>query len=399
MIEQPGGKMMSERGVAGVAAIAIAGGLAIGAAGESRAAEFSLVMQSTWPAGDAHHLGFERWAEQVELYTGGRVAIETLPAGAVVSAFEVLDAIHDHVIDGGHSVPSYWMGKNVALVIAGVGPAGPFGLDDRDFWGWAWLGGGFDLVNSVYQDDVGMNVVWLPVGSTGPQSLGWFKEELHSLDDLRGLRFRVGGIPSRMYEMLGASVVSLPGGEILPAGERGVIDAAQYVGPYVDLEMGFHDIWQYHYAPAYHETVTVLEVLFNKDVWDGFPEDIQNIIKLVSQEHHHWWHQHFHMNNKRAMDELTAQGVEFRRTPDDIMEGALDAWHEIMMDEYVNNPVFKRLADAQLEWASQVVVARRILDTDYKELADRYWAPGAFVESEERLDFDYKAPAYYDAFQ
>jgi TRAP-type mannitol/chloroaromatic compound transport system substrate-binding protein len=359
---------------------------------------FNLTMQSTWPAGDPHHLNFERWAEQVEKHTGGRVQIETLPSGAVVPAFEVLDAVSQQIIDGGHAWSGYWIGKDRASVMVSSGPAGPFGMDSWDYWGWIWEGGGHEVNNWFFQDHLGMNVVWFPSGSTGSQSFGWYNVELTSAEDLRGLRLRIPGIPGEMYGHMGLSVITLPGGEILPAGERGVIDAAEYVDPYIDVRMGFHDVWQYHYAPAYHETVTVAEVLINKDIWDSMPEDLQDIIRLVSREHHMWWEQHQQMNRRLAMDQMVDLGVEFRRTPQDILDESLDAWHQIMQEEYETNEAFRRIANSQMEWASHVVVSKRILEPDYKALADVYWAPGGFVETSDFLEFEYEAPPYYHAF-
>jgi TRAP-type mannitol/chloroaromatic compound transport system substrate-binding protein len=359
---------------------------------------YRLTMQATWPAGDALFANFQRWADQVGKYTSGRVQIEALPAGAVVSAFEVLDAVSDRVIDGGHAASAYWIGKDRAAVLITGGPAGPFGLDAWDYWGWAWEGGGHEVVNWFFQDHLGLDVVWFPSGDTGSQSFGWYNVELSSVEDLEGLRLRIPGIPGEIYSAMGASVITVPGAEILPAGERGVIDAAQYVDPYVDLQMGFHDVWRYHYAPAYDQKATVIELLFNRDAWEELPEDLQAIITLVTREHHFWWEQHQQMNRRFAMDELVERGVEFRRTPQDILDRSLEVWHQILEQEYGANEAFRRIADSQAEWASQVVVAKRILEPDYKELADVYWAPGGFVATSDVLGLEYEVPPYYHTF-
>jgi TRAP-type mannitol/chloroaromatic compound transport system substrate-binding protein len=378
-------------GVAGLALLAAA-------PGPAGAQEFSLVMQATWPAGDPHYFNFERWAAQVEKMTQGRVQIETLPAGAIVPAFEVLDAVHDKIIDGGHAWSGYWIGKDRAAVMVSSGPAGPFAMNAIDWWGWIWEGGGLEVNNWFFQEHLGVDVVWFPSGSTGPQSLGWYNRELTSAEDARGLRLRIPGIPGEMYAAMGLSVITLPGGEIVPAGERGVIDAAEYVGPWIDQAMGFHDIWKFHYAPAYHEVVTVAEVLFNKDVWEAFPQDIQDIITLVTREHHVWFENIKYREHSRAMAELVEKGVEFRRTPDDILEESIVAWHAILEREYTTNEAFRRIANSQLEWASHVVVTKRILEPDWKALADIYWRPGGFVETSDFLEFEYEAPPYYYVF-
>ena len=371
-----------------------------GASGQASAeAEFELTMQSTWPSGDPHHLNFERWAEQIEKHTQGRVSIETLPAGTIVDAFEVLDAINDGIIDGGHAWSGYWIGKDRAAVMVSSGPAGPFGMDDIDYWGWQWEGGGREVNNWFFQEHLGMDVEWFPSGSTGAQVLGWYNIPLESADDLRGLTLRIPGIPGEMYEGMGVSVVTLPGGEILPAGERGVIDAAEYVGPYIDMRMGFQDVWQYVHAPAYHETVTVAEVMFNGDVWRSFPEDLQDTIELATREHHIWWNQHQNRERALAMRELADQGVEFRKTPDDILEESLEVWHEILLAEYEANEAFRRIAQSQIEWAQNNVVARTMFDPDYKALADVYWAPGGFIERHaDELGIEWTAPEYFGVF-
>lgn len=385
--------------LAGTAAVALAGVVVTGMGTPASAQEeFNLTFQSTWSSSDPHQTNFVRWAEQVEKNTGGRVTIETLPAGAVVPAFEVLDAVHEQIIDGGHAWSGYWVGKDRAAVMVSSGPAGPFGMDSFDYWGWIWDGGGLEVNNAFFNDVLDADVFWMPVGSTGPQSLGWYNVELESIEDLRGLRLRIPGIPGEMYADMGVSVVTLPGGEIVPAGERGVIDAGEFVNPYHDEALGFEDVWQYHYAPAYHESVTVAEVLFNTEVWESLPEDIRNIITVTTQAHYLWWENHKPHQNRLAMQRLAEEGVQFRRTPNDILEESLDAWHGIMAEEYANNPAFKDIADSQLEWASHNVVARRMLEPDWKAIADRYWAPGGLVESGEIVDFEYTAPSDYSTF-
>jgi TRAP-type mannitol/chloroaromatic compound transport system substrate-binding protein len=365
----------------------------------AQADEITLTIQSAYPSGAPQFQGYQRWVEQVERLTGGRLQIDLLPAGAIVPAFEVLDATHDHVIDGAHAWSGFWVGKDRAAVMVSSGPAGPFGMDWSDYWGWIWIGGGLEVNNWFFQEHLGYDVVWFPAQSDGAQSLGWFNRELHSAEDLRGLTLRIPGIPGDMYERMGVTTVTLPVGEVLPAGERGVIDAAELAGPYVDIAFGLHDVWQYHYAPAYHEIVTVQELLINKDVWEGLPEDIQFAIEHSLREHHIWWEQHKQYSQKEAMDEMVDLGVIFGRTPDDILELSLEAWHEILEQEYTTNEAFKRITDSQLEWAAKTVVAKRIIEPNYKEIADRYWGPGGLLETADFIDFDWEVPPYYETFR
>jgi TRAP-type mannitol/chloroaromatic compound transport system substrate-binding protein len=378
--------------------LAIAGALALTATPAAAQETFELTIQSAYPSGAPQYQGYARWVEEVQRLTGGRVQIELLPAGSIVPAFEVLDAVHDGVIDGGHSWSGFWVGKDRAAVMVSSGPAGPFGMDWSDYWGWIWLGGGLEVNQWFFQEHLGLDVVWFPAQSDGAQSLGWFNQQLNSVDDLRGLTLRIPGIPGEMYQDMGVSVVTLPPGEVLPAGERGVIDAAELAGPYIDIALGLHDVWQYHYAPAYHETVTVQELLINGDVWRSLPEDIQAIIEYTMREHHVWYEQNKQRSQKVAMDQMDELGVEFQRTPDDILEASLEAWHRIFEQEYTTNEAFKRIADSQLEWAAQTVVAKRIIEPDFKDLADRYWGPGGFIEQADYLDFEWTPPPYYETF-
>jgi len=360
---------------------------------------FNLTFQSAYPSGDPQFEHFAWWAERIGTFSQGRLQIEVLPAGAIVPAFEVLDATHDGIIDGAHSWSGFWVGKNRAAVMVSSGPAGPFGMDWADYWGWLYQGGGMEVNNAFFQDDLGMEVIWRPLLSSGAQPLGWFNREIASIDDLRGLRFRIPGIPGEMYEGMGVSVVTLPGGEIVPAGERGVIDAAEFVGPYIDFALGFQDVWQHYHAPAYHETVTTAEVLINKEVWESLPADLQGIVELVTESSMLWWEQHQQANDKRSMDELQELGVQFHRTPDDILEESLTVWHRIFQEEYETNPAFRRIANSQLAWASQVVPARRILEPGYYDIADVYWGPGGFLEGADFLeDFEWQVPDYYATF-
>lgn len=384
--------------LSGTALAAIVGLGSFGLPSTALSQEFNLTFQSTWSAADPHQTNFVRWAAEIERVTNGRVKIETLPAGAVVPAFEVLDAVHEKVIDGGHAWAGYWVGKNRASVMVSSGPGGPFGMDAVDYWGWIWSGGGLEVNNSFYNDVLNADVFWMPLGSSGPQSFGWYNKELTSAADLQGLRLRIPGIPGEMYSDMGLSVITLPGGEIVPAGERGVIDAAEFVNPYHDEALGFEDVWKFNYVPAYHETVTVMEILINNEVWASMPAELQEVIKATTQAHYFWWETHKMNQNRGAMQRLEAKGVEFRRTPEDILEKSLEAWHRIMTKEYAENPAFKTIADSQLAWASQNVVARRILEPDWKAIADIYWSPGGLIESG-AVDFEYTAPGYYDRFQ
>ena len=178
------------------------------------------------------------FAEKVDKLTSGAIKIEALAAGQVVPPFEILDATHKKVIDGGHGVAYYWVGKNKTATLFSATPAGPFGMDHMDFLGWLYEGGGMELYWEFYRDIIKLDVVAFPVGGSSPQAFGWFKRPIKNLADLKGLKCRQTGIVNEIYSRMGMTTVNLPGGEIIPAAQRGVIDCAEWVGGVEDLRLG-----------------------------------------------------------------------------------------------------------------------------------------------------------------
>ena len=183
--------------------------------------------QSTHPASANFHLIFKLWAETVEKMSGGRLKIETLPAGAIVPPFEVFDATSKNVLDVGMAPFGYILGRNTATIPMSHGPL--FGMDGSDYWAWYYDGGGMALLEEFYRDVLKLNVVGFPIPTDYPQGMGWFKKEINSLADLKGLKYRIYGIGAETYGRLGVSVVTIPGGEIVPAMERGVIEGAEWI--------------------------------------------------------------------------------------------------------------------------------------------------------------------------
>ena len=198
----------------------------------------TLKMQSTWPASLTLQDNFKMVAERIGLLTSGQIKIEALAAGQVVPPFEILDATHKKVIDGGHGVAYYWVGKNKTATLFSATPAGPFGMDHFDFLGWLYEGGGMELYWEFYRDIIKLDVVAFPVGGSSPQAFGWFKRPIKNMADLKGLKCRQTGIVNEIYTRMGMTTVNLPGGEIIPAAQRGVIDCAEWVGGVEDLRLG-----------------------------------------------------------------------------------------------------------------------------------------------------------------
>lgn len=333
-----------------------------------------LRFQGSFPGSSTFFDTFRHWAERVKIMSNGRLEVEVLPPGTIVPAFEVLDAVHKKVIDGGHTGAAYWVGKNRAAALFGPAPGGPLGFDILDYQGWLFHGGGIELYREFYQQVLQRNVEPMPLGTVANQVLGWFKTPVKSWEDLKGRKCRQTGLTAEVYSKSGMAVVNMPGGEIVPAGERGVIDCAEWVGPAEDMKLGLHTIWKIIHMPATHEPATSIELLINGDIWKAMAPDIQAIVQAATWEATFKNEMLLQKLNAAAMTELREKhNVQILRTPDDILKKTLEAWDEIAKIEEAKNPFFKKVYDSQKAYASQVVPARRATALDYSYGANHYW--------------------------
>lgn len=333
-----------------------------------------LRVQSAFPSSSLIFESSKYWAERVKAMTGGKLVIDLLPAGSVVPPFEVLDAVHKGVIDGAHASAAYWVGKNRSATLFGPAPGGPFGMDMMDYYGWLYEGGGLQFYRDFYQKELKRKVFVVPMGSAANQVLGWFKKPVKNWEDLKGRKCRETGIGAEVFSKSGMSTVNIPGGEIIPAGERGVIECAEFVGPAEDMKIGFQAIWKYLYMPSIHENATVLELLFNTDVWNKLSPEQREIIQSAAWEATMRSQIVSNKLNADALIELrTKHGVNIERTPPDILPKILAAWDEIAKAEEAKNPYFKKVYDSQKAFASKVVPARRAVYAPYNVGADYYW--------------------------
>jgi TRAP-type mannitol/chloroaromatic compound transport system substrate-binding protein len=336
----------------------------------------TLKMQASWPASLTLFDNFKMFADRVDKLSGGRLKIEPLPAGAIVPAFEVLDATNKKVIDGAHTWAAYWVGKNKTAVLFTGGPGGTFGMDFIDVIGWYYEGGGIELYQQFYKDVLKLNVVPIPILPSGPQAFGWFKRPIKNLADFKGMKCRQTGMAAEVYTAMGMTVVNMPGGEIIPAAQRGVIDCAEWIGGVEDLKLGFHTVWKYHYTPGMHENVTVGEILINGDVWKSLAPDLQEIIKSAAMETFVRWWARWQRQNADALKELQEKHkVQILRTPDDILYAFLKAWDKIAAQEAEKDPFFKKTLESQRKYASFVVPAKRFMFPTYDFAANYYWPP------------------------
>jgi TRAP-type mannitol/chloroaromatic compound transport system substrate-binding protein len=357
-------------GLSFVVATAAALCIAVPASAQTR----TLKMQSTWPASLTLQDNFKMFAERVDKLTGGTVKIEALAAGQIVPAFEILDATHKKVIDGGHGVAYYWVGKNKTATLFSATPAGPFGMDHMDFLGWLYEGGGMDLYWEFYKDIVKLDVVAFPVGGSSPQAFGWFKRPIKNLADFKGLKCRQTGIVAEIYQKMGMQTVNMPGGEIIPSAQRGVIDCAEWVGGIEDLRLGLPQVWKYHYTPGMHESNSMLELIINSDVWKSFTPQQQEAVRAATLETFVKWGIKWQKQNADAIEEMrTKHGVQLLRTPPDILIEFMKTWDKMAAEEAAKDPFFKKVLESQRAYASKVVPAKRFMFPPYSFAANYYW--------------------------
>ncbi|MEW5864506.1 MAG: TRAP transporter substrate-binding protein [Pseudomonadota bacterium] len=358
-------------------AVLAGAGLALPALAQQPAAK-TLKMQSTWPAALTLQDNFRFFGERVEKLTGGALKIETLAAGQVVPPFEVLDATHRKVIDGAHAIAYYWVGKNKAATLFSNTPAGIAGMDHMDFLGWIYEGGGLDLWWEFYQKELKLNLIAFPILPASPQALGWFKRPIKNLADFKGMKCRQTGIVAEIYQRMGQQTVNLPGGEIVPAAQRGVIECAEWVGGIEDLRLGLPQVWKYHYTPGMHESASIGELMINLDVWKSLAPQQQEAIRSATMETFMRWWVKWQRQNADAIEEMrTKHGTVILRTPPEILTAFFKTWDEIAKEESEKNPFFKKVLDSQREWASKVVPAKRFMFPPYSFAANYYWPEGA----------------------
>ncbi|MCS6879114.1 MAG: TRAP transporter substrate-binding protein [Geminicoccaceae bacterium] len=365
-------------------ALAVLAGLALGAIlaldSPAQAQTVRLKGQSSHPASANLHLLFKLWAENVEKMTAGRVKIEALPAGAIVPAFEVFDATSRGVLDVGMAPFGFILGKSPAGIPLSHGPL--FGMDGFDYWGWYSDGGGMQLLEEFYRDVIKLDVVGFPAPTDFPQALGWFKRPIKSLEDLRGMKFRIYGIGAETFGRLGVSVVTLPGGEIVPAMERGVIDAAEWLNCSDDRKLGLPNVAKHFYTPGMHEPVTGGQLIVNKKVWERLAPDVQEIMKAALNDATLKRNFILARENAEACQLLLREGVTIHRTPDDILLRFLDEWEKIQAEYAAKDPFYKKVIDSQRAYAEKLVPFRLSFYPPYEFAGNYYWKDKVYLRKE-----------------
>ncbi|MAW87196.1 MAG: C4-dicarboxylate ABC transporter [Phyllobacteriaceae bacterium] len=354
----------------------IAGGAVAGSALATPAvlaqAPIVMKMQTSWPASDIWDEFAKDYATRVDEMSGGRLKVDVLPAGAVVGAFQVLDAVNDGVLDAAHSVPVYWYGKNKAASLFGTGPV--FGGSATTMLSWFYQGGGQELYRELTQDIMGLDVIGYMGFPMFAQPFGWFKGEVNSVADLQGFKYRTVGLAADLMAKLGMSVAQLPGGEIVPAMERGVIDAFEFNNPTSDRRFGAQDVAKNYYLSSYHQASESFEFLFSKTFVEDLDPDLQAILKYSVEAAST-------ANTAKAMKQysadlrdLEAGGVTIHRTSKEILDAQLKAWDELI-PELEADPFMKKTLDSQRAWVEQVAYYELMNAPDYA-LAFNHYFPG-----------------------
>ena len=340
----------------------------------SNAQTTALRFQSTWPAKDIFHEYANDFAKKVNDMAGGRLKIEVLPSGAVVPAFQLLEAVNKGTLDGGHGVVAYHYGKNSALALWGSGPA--FGMDPNMVLAWHYYGGGKALLEEIYKS-INMDVVSYLYGPMPTQPFGWFKKPIAKAADVKGMKFRTVGLAVDMYSSMGAAVNPLPGGEIVPALDRGLIDGAEFNNASSDRVLGFPDVAKNCMLQSFHQSGEQFEILFNKAKYSGLPAELKAIIDYGVQAASADMSWKAIDRNSKDYDELKKAGVKFYKTPDAILKAQLDAWDGIMAKKSGENPLFKKVLDSQKAFAQRAKQWQNDYMVDFNMAYGRYFGRGA----------------------
>jgi TRAP-type mannitol/chloroaromatic compound transport system substrate-binding protein len=320
-------------------------------------------MQGAWGAKDIFNEMAEEYVKRVNEMAGGRLRIDYLVGGAVVKPFEVMDATSKGVLDASHGVPVYWYGKSKVASLFGSGPIN--GCDAPQTLAWIYRGGGLALYNELLQK-INLDVVGFFVMPMPTQPLGWFKKPITNASELKGLKYRTVGLAADLFQEMGAKVTQLPGGEIIPALEKGVIDAFEFNNPTSDMRFGAQDVIKNYMMGSYHQAMEFFEIAINKKKWATIPKDLQAILQYAAEaaSSANWWTA---MDNysRDLQDLISKHKVNVIRTPKGVFVEQLKAWDVLTKRLSDEDPFFKKVVESQLAWAKRVAYYMFVNEADY----------------------------------
>jgi TRAP-type mannitol/chloroaromatic compound transport system substrate-binding protein len=310
-------------------------------------------MTSAYPSGSPFYTtgpgSATDFVERVEAMSQGRIKIKFYAAGELIPAFAGFDAVREGTVDMNWANAYFWAGKSFA---AQYFTAVPFGMDVLGANAWFYHGGGQELWDEVYEP---FGLKGLPAGNTGMQMTGWFRKPIESIEDFKGLRMRIPGLAGKVYEQLGVSVKLLPGGEIFPALQRGVIDAAEFVGPYLDRKLGLHKAAKYYYTPGWHEPATATELLINKKAWESLPPDLQAVVENAAAACNQVSFAWCNANNAEALADLVEnEGVQVGELKPEIVERLREITMATLDEQTAKDPLARKVHQAYFAFKKRV---------------------------------------------
>ena len=364
----PKGDIMKRRDFIKVAGLGAAGAATIAAPAIAQSMpEIMWRMTTSWPKSlDTLHGGAELMAKAVGEATDGKFQIQTFAAGEIVPGLQVLDAVQSATVEMGHTAPYYYFGKDPTFTF---GSSIPFGPNMRINQAWYMLGGGKELLNDFFK---GYNVTSLLAGNTGCQMGGWFRKEINTLDDLQGLKFRIGGFAGRVMQKLGCVPQQLAGGDIYPALEKGTIDGAEWVGPYDDEKLGLYKIAPHYYYPGWWEGGTMLLTFINLDKWNALPKNYQGILEQAGHYSNNWMMAKYDSVNPMALRKLLAGGAKLHAFSPPIMEASFKAAKELHSEVSAGNANFKKVYESLTNYSNNSYSWFQVAEVGYDNFMARH---------------------------
>ncbi len=341
--------------------VGLIGFVAIGGGGMETAQAQSLTfkwrIQAAVPSSSIYFELLMRLADRMAKISGGRLVTEVLPEHTVVPAFEILDAVQKGLVEGGFAWTHYWSGRHPAAMLfsAPVGGSGR-GLDQMGHMAWVYEGGGKDLLDQFYSEILKVSVKAFLIQPIGPDPLGWFKRPIQNMNDFRKLKYcSPPGIMSEVLREMGISAVVMAGGEIIPAGQRGVIDAVKWFGPADDMLLGFHSVWKHYYLQGLHQTTDVGELLIHKGFWDKLPPDLREVIQMGAMASiADTWNFNIQRNAAALKTLMEKHKVEVHDTPEEFYGEYLRACNKVLDKNSARDPFFKKVLESQQQFADLV---------------------------------------------
>ncbi len=310
---------------------------------------------------DTIYGGAEVFAKAVKDATGGKFEISVHQGGELVPAFGVVDAIQNGTVEAAHTAPYYFFGKDETFALD---CAVPFGMNSRQMTAWMYEGNGLKLLRDFYKQ---YNIVNFPCGNTGAQMGGWYRKEIKSLADIKGLKFRVGGFGGRVISKLGAIPQNIPGGEIYPALEKGTIDAAEWIGPYDDEKLGFNKVAKFYYYPGWWEGGPQLSLYVNNKAWDALSAENKAIVTSAASHAHIVMQARYDAWNPDALKRLVGGGTQLRPMPRPVMDAAFKAANEVFAELNDKNPNWKKIFPDWEKFRNTEVLWFRVCEREFDQ--------------------------------